>query len=543
MIAKVASRHAVGVTIAWLLGTGVILLATSSHGPGVSPDSANYLAAARSLLAQGELLEFTGDAFATWPPGFPILLALGSLVTGLDALPLARVLNALAHGAIAALSLWYLQQKVGREWIAWAATATVMLGYPLVYTASWVLSEPLFNFFLLSALLLMTSRAAGRSSRRDMALLSVLVAAVVLTRYAGVVIGVPVLIWSLLDRERHLARRLLRGALVLLPAVAGLAAWSLRNLTVGAGALGGRPAARYTLVENVAWAARSISSWFVSRADILPGISVSGWTAVAMAALAGSLAAAGVAGVAGVALLLWRRSGWIALAITECWPLGLWAVAYLAFLLFTFTFVTSGTYAAIDLRLTAPLFAPAVILGTLVLTNWLLHVRRAAPALALNLVAGLLVALILIRGVSAVGAYASEGVGGYASARWADTGLSELVRRLGEDSAIYSDRPDAVYLFTGREARWAPVKYEFPDSKVHADDLATWVSEVVDRSGGYLIWFGDGARPHFYSPGELRHRVALVLLDQRGPAALYAIDRYKKAEMSGSLRGASPRPP
>src|SRR5438105_674402 len=51
---------------------------TSRYGDGVSPDSAHYIGAARSLAA-GQGLRFNGEPFSHWPPLYTLILAGPSL--------------------------------------------------------------------------------------------------------------------------------------------------------------------------------------------------------------------------------------------------------------------------------------------------------------------------------------------------------------------------------------------------------------------------------------------------------------------------------
>ncbi len=77
-------------------------LTTADIGAGVSKDSVEYLAAARSLLipqSGGLLRGYDGSIFILWPPLYPMLLALVEILTGQDALEAAGWLNLLLFGA------------------------------------------------------------------------------------------------------------------------------------------------------------------------------------------------------------------------------------------------------------------------------------------------------------------------------------------------------------------------------------------------------------------------------------------------------------
>ena len=78
-----------------LAGGGLVLLATSLYGAGVSSDAAKNMATAESLLAGRGFFDHTGGALVYWPPLYPILLAGLSLVTGLDVFVAGWFLNLL----------------------------------------------------------------------------------------------------------------------------------------------------------------------------------------------------------------------------------------------------------------------------------------------------------------------------------------------------------------------------------------------------------------------------------------------------------------
>ena len=98
-------NNAAAVTLG-VLGSLLILLATSRYGVGLSPDSASYIAAARSLLAGRGYLDYNGDPMVLFPPLYPTLIALGSLIWP-DPIFVARYVNAASFGLIVFFSSRY----------------------------------------------------------------------------------------------------------------------------------------------------------------------------------------------------------------------------------------------------------------------------------------------------------------------------------------------------------------------------------------------------------------------------------------------------
>ncbi len=86
------------IVIALFAGTVacILLFWISAYGPGVSPDSIIYLETAVSV-ASGEGFYANGEPVTHFPPAYPLLLALGSLI-GSDILATSRVVHATIFG-------------------------------------------------------------------------------------------------------------------------------------------------------------------------------------------------------------------------------------------------------------------------------------------------------------------------------------------------------------------------------------------------------------------------------------------------------------
>ena len=61
------------------LGGALVLGREFTYGVTLGTDSASFVAAARSLLAGGSLLDFAGRPYVDWPPLYPLLLAAAGL--------------------------------------------------------------------------------------------------------------------------------------------------------------------------------------------------------------------------------------------------------------------------------------------------------------------------------------------------------------------------------------------------------------------------------------------------------------------------------
>jgi len=76
-----------------LAAGGLVLLATSLYGAGVSADAAKNLSTAESLLAGRGFFDHSGGPLVYWPPLYPLVLAGISWLTGWDVFVYLPLLN------------------------------------------------------------------------------------------------------------------------------------------------------------------------------------------------------------------------------------------------------------------------------------------------------------------------------------------------------------------------------------------------------------------------------------------------------------------
>ncbi|HEY2979912.1 MAG TPA: phospholipid carrier-dependent glycosyltransferase, partial [Anaerolineales bacterium] len=241
--------------LAVLGALGVWLLFYSTpQGLGLNDDSIAYIAGARSLLSGAgyrEIWIVSAGPVTHFPPGYPGALAAVGLVTGLDPLRGARLLNGLLFGLNIFLTGWLAFRMTGSRLIAMLSAALFLLTPALLRLHSNAMSEPLYIFFTLVTFLLLSvyfakSLSPKRKGDRGEGEFWLLVAAgaviglACLTRYAALALlatGVVALILF----HRDWRTRLTRCAILIGGAVPFMAGWATRNLLVG-GALTNRAA-------------------------------------------------------------------------------------------------------------------------------------------------------------------------------------------------------------------------------------------------------------------------------------------------------------
>ncbi len=191
-------------------------------------DSVSYLVMAQVFSPYQAVSQAVAAAFASeaiYPPLFPALLALAGAAHDVA---WAHVVTALLLAATVPVAY-----VLGVRWLEDRRAAAIAILCVLLMPAMWVnakgiLSEPLFCLLLLGTLCVLAEEGradgAGRSARLWM--LASLMAAMMLTRTAALVMIVAYALWALTRREQTVAVRV-RAALPAAAAVTAYLAWML----------------------------------------------------------------------------------------------------------------------------------------------------------------------------------------------------------------------------------------------------------------------------------------------------------------------------
>ena len=200
-----------------------VLCAAFVRQPGLgtfADDSVSYLVLAQAMSPWQPASQAVAEAVsreAFYPPLYPLLLALSGAAHDIA---LAHVLAAFLVAACLPLAYALGRRWLESGWAAALATLAMALLPALWINARGILSEPLYGLLLLATLL------ALESERRKSWLLALLMAAMVLTRTAGLVIVAFYAAWAL-SRPGRLIPVKLHAAMPALVALLAYAAWML----------------------------------------------------------------------------------------------------------------------------------------------------------------------------------------------------------------------------------------------------------------------------------------------------------------------------
>jgi len=485
-----------------LLGAVLILLCTSRYGVGLASDSANYLSAARSLLAGQGYRYFGGGVSTHFPPLFSTLLAIPGLV-GVDPAAGARWLNALAFGGVVFFTGRLFRECTTSGITAVLGTLSVLLATPLLAVSSMVWSEAVF--ILLAVLsMLWLARLGQTRSWAALVMLSVLVGLACLQRYAGVtliltgVIAIAVIVpaASVGDRLKYAVGFGLFSSV--LPAL-----WLLRNHIV-AGQTTGFHYMNWQFIDEmprlVVVTMNLMASWFSTR--ILPGVA--------------SVVAVGLILLLAVAVVLvcrWgpgerRRPGTVLL-----WSAGLFVLIYTSFI----AFCGAGLAWDPDQRHMAPVYVFVMLVVFVAVEDvFRLFGKWLGGRAWIHMLGALLMALWLLHPLR--GAYRTvrfamrEGAGAYSTTLWKQSALMDWLRANPLEGAVYSNVADALYLLAGLPAQLTPHYWM---------DTAQFAEKMAASPVSYVVWSHNLRWPFLYDLRELRSRWRLEPVAELSDGEVY----------------------
>jgi len=227
--------------VAFFLATGLLavggiwlLLYSTPKGLGLNDDAIAYIAGARSIMNGNGYREAwlaSNGPVTHFPPGFPAVLALIGLITGLDPLRGARALNGLLFGLNILLTGWVGWRLARSRITGILAAALTLLNSSFLYIHTRAMSEPLYIFLMLLSFLLLDYYFA-RSKNYFLVALGFALGWAYLARYAGLSL-LATMIAALLILHENWRDRFKSVVILSLSAFPWILGWSVRSSIVG----------------------------------------------------------------------------------------------------------------------------------------------------------------------------------------------------------------------------------------------------------------------------------------------------------------------
>lgn len=455
-----------------LVAAGWVLAAANTRwGVGVGGDGVAYIAGARNLLAGNGLswIAASGEVrpITIFAPLFPAFLS-GLGLTGLDPWQGARWLNVALFGVNAFLVFAVLRRLTREAWLSLVAGALFLFSPTMLGLHSAAISEPLFVCLMLAGLLPFT-RYLESGSRRSLLLAAMLAGLAYLTRYAGLfLIGGEVVAIALLS-SRPARGRVLDAIIYLVVCCVFVIPWMARNEFVG-GASTARIVSPAPISLHLAILVGDIISyWFLPERIplvwrlsavlvILFSLAVL-WLRPARTSPSGGSASRQKAGILAPPLLI---------------------AAYLVGLLVSRAFFVPRI--SLDDRILSPIHVLALVcvLGA---AGEVISQRSAKDRVTrvLAIAVFLLAISYVLRGTIRSLELQADGQG-YASRAWRASPLMNALNLLPEETPIYTNEVEALYLLADRRA------YRLPTGCPPYDALFLEVAGEDCRSEAYQAW-------------------------------------------------------
>jgi hypothetical protein len=467
-----------------LLGVVLVLVATAKYGIGHHSDSSRYVSAARSVVANQGLVEYTGEPYVAGGPMYPMLLALG-LAFGAEPLAFARWLHALGFGLVIVLAGVWLK-RVTAQPVLWAVgVLLVMTSGELFDQATTALTDLTFIVLTIASLMLLETSIATRK-RRIVLLAATLAAGAWLTRYIGVALVMTggLLLALFPHARRPLARFMDATAFVLLGSLP-MAWWLVRNHLASGTTTGVRARPLHTFTDFLRATLEAVGSSFVPP-HVGPAMRVVGGGVLVLCALA---------------VLVWAWRGatlpqrprlFIAGADVAASVAAAFVLVYLAVLVALGT-VSQFSYSAV--RYVAPAVVPSIVVIVTVgsaAMEWLRLRRSRVLTVGVLAALGVLLVWPVWRLQGWVRYARAHGAGGYASDQWQHSELVRAARALGPTARVYTNEPNLLYFLAGLTApQWTP-GHDHPTAPLDPRTALRRFADSVDvREPAYVVMFAQ----------------------------------------------------
>lgn len=452
----------------FICATSIIpALLFTSGGVDLTPDSLSYFEIAKYFREGGSTPGFIGR----FPPLYAALVGSNSL---LDPLTTARLINVLSL-TIAGAFVGLLLDQSGLSTMAKSFGALLWLSsVPIFYVCAMAWSEALFIAFCVVSLTCLNSWIA-KQTPISLLTLTLSAAAASLTRYAGVVIPLMMMITGIYFL---VAQKNRKGAWISVAAVLAtlpLVLWRIFTSRWDNRALAVHPVNLSSLFQI----GETFTQWFIPV-----GVGPIGFCAMAF-------------GFAFLVVYNLRRSGPVRVASG-------FVILYLAFILFSKSFLDAEI--SLNTRILSPLF-PAILVLLLVSTIDSEIGRR-------HRVIFIVPALLLLGGVlqtwELLEKQRNRDLGLVSPDRFPPEVIAAL-KHLPDNVLVFSNAPDFLQLLSGRQATFLPNRTNAatrePILDVHErlDDLR----QALSRKEAVVVYFHKvGWRRYLVSEAELRSVVS-----------------------------------
>jgi len=389
----------------------VIGLLTHVGGIGISPDSVSYASTAVNFREHFEMMNYNGKPLVAFPLGYPLVLSILYLLTGIRPVQMGPFLNMILYVALILIASRIMRSCREKSGIYRILILTLMALSPClweVYQMLW--SETLF---LVLTLLFVDAWTSFNEKGTVKALVwaALIAAMAMLTRFAGITLIATGAALLLFDGSISIRKKIGQILLFVLTGISLVSINLFRN-HYAAGTLSGvRQLAERTLTDNLLSIGNVMGNW-------MPFLGANEWLGAAFFL---------VLLISAIASLCYRILQQQYYRQTETVLFGFFAI-YAVFML---AVSSVSRFEELSSRLLSPMYLPLIWTGTLWIPAFL---RRCTNHIRIFLnLALLLILVICIHGYYQQNAenwdgISTAGIPGYSEAGWANSPTAQYLR-------------------------------------------------------------------------------------------------------------------
>lgn len=506
-----------------LLAAGFVLLrAYLSGGLGLNGPCITFIALARNILAGNGLVEILAtdagglEPFVLRPALYSFVLVIFSFGV-FDPYAVAAPVNA----AIVAITVFaagnYLRRRLESRFVLWSAALAVASSLPLIWIASFAMSDALFALMVALALI-QCDKYLDEGKTSALIWAAIFSALAWQTRYIG--LALPAAIGLLLLFQPGIELRLRAGRIFVYSLIVALpmALWAAHVLSaVGIG--GRRYPVDYSLADVVDNVAVAFAEGYdrillIPFVELVPGVIWAG-IAVLLALLAGAFAG-----------ILWRSRRYAELRRMPIAVFGGFALIYAAAI---WGAAFSGiTWDGFEVRYFVPIWIPALVVAALILDTMFGMIDRGRIAgvvrqgaargatAALSAILVLSVAAMLTTTALDTSRVKTTGIG-YVS----ELSALDIIRHIQDnpvDGLMHSNAPFVLYFYTDGKGEYQLIPMSRAGGYIIDDrnagisgneQLHRWAAGLA--GGEYVVWLNAwyGNDAYDFGPAEMRASPAL----------------------------------
>jgi len=472
-----------------LIGMSALWRSTP-YGLGLVNDSATYVEGATSLLAGKGYVRISGGGeikpITHFPPLFSLLLA-GLGLVGMDLLQGARVLITILFGVdilLAGLCVYKIGHSMG-----FAVFGALLLAVSDLHLGvySFALSEPLFITLLLAAFLCL-GQSFDRPHWNWQVLTGLLLSLAYLTRYAGASLFVTAALVMILLKPSKIIKP---AGFIFAGALPPILAWLFYGLaTSGPGALGNRQLLWHPLpIKTLFEALKNLLTWIAPN-DLLAAGSFWGQALSLLSLLLLPTLIAWLVWAVWHRISLTRQKEKLGGRFTLVFTQVVHILIYLGFLVVSLTIFDAST--PLNDRILSVIYVPEIILFSGGMA-WLWNRFSGRMAVLRWALAAFCLSLALFNVKDGYAAMLQLGREGQGFAHRGISGSPSIQAiRLMRPTVIYSNKPGAIFLLTGKPSYVAPTPMDpvtGQDRSNFSGDLAQMQQRVQDGQA-ILVLFG-----------------------------------------------------